>query len=150
MASADNHYRQAQLNFLHLRDLFHPNAHFRADWVVTVCFYCAVHLINGYLAGFQLHPKTHQETERVLNRINKPRHIPISSYAELKNLSHQTRYIGSKDMTYPHIPNVDHQDVTDSLEYLEDILHFIRKHYHLHPKAYPTPTIHFEGKDFFG
>ena len=61
------------------------------DWAATACFYAAIHLIEGYLARFGIHPQTHVERERWIQR--RLPHIR-SNYWRLKRHSLRARYQG--------------------------------------------------------
>ena len=66
------------------------------DWVVTVAFYCALHLVDALLAcdkdsTAQRHPHDHNSRERVLKQ---NRYKAISKhYLPLKNASIIARYL---------------------------------------------------------
>ena len=67
MPSQAAHRRQAEHNrrFLHTFDLASADY---LDWVVTVLFYTALHLIDSYLATHGHHPKSHQERNKYIRR----------------------------------------------------------------------------------
>lgn len=99
MASFTEHINQAKSN---LSMLSHTNKTKNGawDWQVTMCFYVAVHLINGHIAKRQnLHYRSHKQ---VKHAISPYKTIPIGtelsddlykSYVKLQNLSRRSRYL---------------------------------------------------------
>lgn len=63
------------------------------DWVVTIVFYSAVHLVEKELAAFNVttHSKSHVERERNILKIAKFKHI-YTQYHSLYNQSIRSRY----------------------------------------------------------
>ena len=148
MASIDNHFRQAQINFQQLQILLQASPTF--DWVITVSYYAALHLLNGHLASFKLHPVTHQETIKNLRYRNVGINAQLlRNYSELQNFSRDARYIGTLDQDYEEIPNINDQDIFDALEYLESVLEFIKSLYPVHPLLADIPVISYNQRYFF-
>ena len=70
MASFDDHISQAKGNLTFLTGV---NLNFNSnwDWQVTICFYVAVHLMNGHLAKkANLHYRTHNDVKNGINPHN--------------------------------------------------------------------------------
>ena len=59
------------------------------DWGVTACFYAALHLVDGYLARFGIHPENHEEREDWIRLRLRPIR---SAYRVLKRRSIRARY----------------------------------------------------------
>lgn len=71
------------------------------DWQITVCYYTAVHLIDGYLAReANLHFQKHTDVDLAINPMNTlslqklPSEIYLH-YEKLSNLSRRARYLCS-------------------------------------------------------
>ena len=62
-----------------------------ADWIITVYFYIALHLIDAYLATNSIHPPTHHLRDSYIRR--DPRlHVIYGDYRYLEDLSRDARY----------------------------------------------------------
>jgi len=68
------------------------------DWQVTCCFYCALHLVNAYLASKGLQYRKHVDVYDVINpykaaNVHKLPEDIFVSYKALDNLSRRSRYL---------------------------------------------------------
>ncbi len=92
MPSETIHTLQAEHNERLSRGLVLLSPQFM-DWAVTACFYAAIHLVEGYLARFGIHPHTHVEREGWIRR-RLPHIRP--NYWRLKHYSLHARYQGTQ------------------------------------------------------
>lgn len=99
MANFTEHITQAKSN---LGILSHTNKTKNEswDWQVTMCFYTAVHLVNGHIANKQnLHYRSHKQVKNALSPykdINIGTELTedlYKSYVKLQNLSRRSRYL---------------------------------------------------------
>jgi len=87
-----------------------------SDWVVTVYFYTALHLIDAYLATLGKHPPSHHSRDTHIQRVSGLREI-YPDYRDLEDLSRDARYTTRV---------VDQQDIQDSEVSLIAIRNHIR------------------------
>lgn len=119
------------------------------DWQVTVCFYCAVHLINAHLAKTcNLHYRKHTE---VFNAINPYRLSPgkigeneYVAFQSLYNLSRRSRYLVNEKMknrsTAPHFTYEKHFE--KAVRHLDVILGMLKAR---HNASIQSISIHTPG-----
>jgi hypothetical protein len=87
MANRESHIKQWKHNraFLSTISQDYP------DWIVTVCFYVAVHAIDTLLANDGIYPTNHDTRNEVLFKTN--RYLAINRvYIPLYSLSRTVRY----------------------------------------------------------
>jgi len=78
------------------------------DWVVTGIFYSALHYVDGYLATFNIHPRSHSDTSFATGRdtyVNRHLRQIYLSYRDLKQDSIEARY-NMQNFTESQIQNV--------------------------------------------
>ena len=96
MPTVHEHLAQCEHNQAFLDQL--PYADQFPDWVVTVCFYKAVHLIDAFLAanlGVPSHPDQHSERFQRLREAQRAGILPapvFNHYQSLYDLSIAARY----------------------------------------------------------
>jgi hypothetical protein len=96
MPTVREHLAQCEHNQASLDHLLHADQF--PDWVVTVCFYKAVHLIDAFLAanpGPLSHPNKHEARGQALSKAQKAGTLPRSvwiHYQSLWDLSLKARY----------------------------------------------------------
>lgn len=92
MPSADKHFEQYNHNKSLLNSsLFDPNHTSFRDWVITIVFYCAVHLIERELASNSLHSGKHSVRSNAIARFQRLRQIN-PHYNTIYNQSRRARY----------------------------------------------------------
>jgi len=81
------------------------------DWVVTLTFYTALHLVDQVLAQtVNLHPRNHRQRHAAMSQ--QPDLAPIyRDYWELEHQSRRSRYEGARFTTYSGF----HLDVAQTL-----------------------------------
>lgn len=92
MPSTIQHLRQVDHN-KQLLQTFDVNSTEYLDWVVTIAFYTAVHLIEAYFADVrpQIHNTDHQKRQDAMRRVAEFKSI-YNLYRELEEWSRNTRY----------------------------------------------------------
>lgn len=88
------------------------------DWVITVCFYSALHLIDVELARHNEHPRLHTQREPLVKRLLDPQYPGI--FDAFYNLSEQ-----SQKARYYCIP-VGALDAAKARAYLADIRRLLK------------------------
>ena len=102
MASFDEHISKVSHNLNVLKNLNKISN--TADWQVTICYYSAVHLIDGFLAKEgDLHFMKHIDVDDAINPNNQLSLFRLNedvykSYEKLSNLSRLSRYLCSEDI----------------------------------------------------
>jgi hypothetical protein len=91
MPDATAHLRQAHRN-RDLIELLEPANTEYLDWVVTVCFYAAVHLVESWFASKNLHFEAHTQRDDWLGKVKEMRRVVWPRYKELEFYSRQARY----------------------------------------------------------
>jgi len=86
------HRMQAEQNERLARGLVLLSPQF-LDWGVTACFYAAIHLVDSYLARYNIHPRNHTEREELIQRQFRPIR---RDYWRLKHHSIRARYQGAQ------------------------------------------------------
>ena len=87
------------------------------DWAVTMLFYSALHYIDAFLTGKNMHPMNHRVRDEEVERNGTLSYI-YGAYRRLKDLSRAARY---------EIPNFPPEKLTLAKEKLSQIkrhLHF--------------------------
>ncbi len=90
MPSEQDHTRQARHNREFLSTFDRDSTPY-LDWMVTVVFYTALHVIERYLARKGLHPADHTARDAYLRRVRGLKPI-WSDYRRLKDESIRARY----------------------------------------------------------
>ena len=136
MALFPAHLEQARKNIDFLKHI-NDSINDRYDWQVTVCYYVAVHLINGYLADkVNEHFRTHHDVSLAINPFNKGiaavSDKTYTSFRKLQMLSRRSRYL-IKD-SYSGINPEDNcltysVHFSKSIRHLDDIMTFIEATY---------------------
>lgn len=62
-----------------------------ADWSITILFYAALHYIDAFLAGKNLHPLNHENRDDEIERNGSLTDL-YRDYRRLKDLSRAARY----------------------------------------------------------
>ena len=62
-----------------------------ADWAITILFYAALHYIDAFLAGKNLHPLNHDARDKQVEQNGSLTDI-YDDYRRLKDLSRAARY----------------------------------------------------------
>ena len=139
MASFDDHISQAKGNLTFLTGV---NLNFNSnwDWQVTICFYVAVHLMNGHLAKkANLHYRTHNDVKNGINPHNPtavykvPEDIYLA-YCKLEGLSRRARYLCHEEATagtegQTHVTHDKH--FAKAVKNLDKILVYFKDQYRL-------------------
>lgn len=82
------------------------------DWITTICFYSALHIIDMKLAISGKHPRTHTEREKILQNSQEISIKTKQKYKQMSSNSRVARYEKGKIS----------QTITDQmLRYLRDI-----------------------------
>lgn len=81
------------------------------NWIATIAFYAALHLVEGELSKDKLHSKTHSDRGNVVERYAAFRNIR-TQYKNLHDRSIIARYEGS---------NISKKKAEQALEWLKDI-----------------------------
>ncbi len=158
MAAFQEHLKQAKRNLSFLNSI-HTNVPDCTDWQVTTCFYCALHLLNAYLANEQnLHYSTHKEMENALNWANtlsltKLSQDDFTTYQKLRNLSRRSRYLCSES----GVSNIaaqltNEKEFAKSIICLDKLMVFFLKKYKaesLQKTKLKCPTLAGESLKFF-
>lgn len=90
MPTQQKHLQQAQRN----EELYHYLAHVApayTDWQITALFYAALHYIDAYLAGHNVHPSSHEERNGLVAIEGSLRRIYVA-YRDLEDRSRDARY----------------------------------------------------------
>lgn len=137
MADFQAHINQAKSNYQFLKDVNH-SIHHSYDWQVTICFYCAVHLVNAHLAKkVNLHYNTHKEVNNAISfanqfsaaKIDQPTYI---AYIKLRNLSRRSRYL-CKDVDNPAQEAIAHltseKHLIQALKQLDTVIAYFENQY---------------------
>lgn len=136
MADFNEHVNQANKNISFLQEIDSLSDCW--DWKVTVSFYSAVHIINAHLAKFDLHYRSHHDTEDALNPFNLLSATKIDeeeyvAYKSLNNLSRRSRYLCSENKSNKsvskHITFDKH--FSKSIKKLDKLLIYFSKKYKL-------------------
>jgi len=103
MPCSEDHFKQAYSNLNFLAQI-NKNCAGSYDWHVTVSFYAAVHLINGHLARFDMHYRSHEDVANAINPFNdlSPSKLPDEiylAYKKLQGLSRRSRYLVHEEPT---------------------------------------------------
>jgi hypothetical protein len=61
------------------------------DWAITMLFYAALHYVDAYLAGKNMHPLSHDQRDREIES-NGSLSVIYNDYRRLKDLSRAARY----------------------------------------------------------
>jgi hypothetical protein len=62
------------------------------DWLTTMAFYTAVHLVESRLATYHQHSPDHHSREQWMARCSDFRGVIYNNYSELKRQSERARY----------------------------------------------------------
>lgn len=115
MPTTEQHKRQFELNkatIAAVRELNPPPN----DWLVTMAFYAAVHLIEGVIVeNFSKGTGDHQSRKRYINMISKLKPIR-ADYLNLEHYSHDSRYMCRK------FKNSDVDKILESLMKIEKVV----------------------------
>ena len=90
MPGINDHLDQVKHNQRSLR-LLRWLSSFFADWLVTVQFYTALHLVDAYLATKNIHPTYHRLRGQYLFD-DRQLQMVYREYQDLENLSRTARY----------------------------------------------------------
>lgn len=93
------------------------------DWVVTVAFYSALHLVENVINSHGVESKNHVVRKRLIREIPRLRVI-LSSYVELEKESRKSRY---------ELVEINSDNATLAIHYLTAIED------HLRSESQPTP-----------
>ena len=92
-SKAETHQKSADTITEEMADLL--------SWKVVIRFYTALHLLDAYLSTKNIHPESHSERSRELNKnseLSQARGKNFKkAYNRLKSISEQIRY----DVSYP-------------------------------------------------
>jgi hypothetical protein len=91
MSSSQEHTRQAQHN-RNLIDRLDPATTPFLDWVVTITFYAALHLIEAWFAERGRHTRSHEQRDDWMSRAGGLRRDVYRLYKDLEYQSHRARY----------------------------------------------------------
>lgn len=109
MPNQREHNRQYQHNrSLLLTETFDLNSTSYYDWVITIAFYSALHLVDRELAAYW-HPRKHKDRELILTKTLK--HI-APEYKTLEIQSRRARY---------ECANITKKDAERAIKLLEEI-----------------------------
>lgn len=112
MPAKDKHQEQYALNKKLLKNtVFQIDTSEHMDWVITIMFYCAIHLIEKNLANINLHSPTHEIRKSYVFKFGELKSI-AAQYISLEIQSRRARYDCS---------NIKKSDVQTAIEYLEEI-----------------------------
>lgn len=96
MASSLDHLRQWQ----HNRDFLAIIPGKYPDWVVTVAFYSALHVVDAVLSAYQVTTVSHESRNLVLSKTN--RYLKIREcYLPMYTLSRTIRYLANPQQWVP-------------------------------------------------
>lgn len=140
MAKFDDHISQAKRNFTFLEnanntliDCF--------DWQVTVCFYTALHLVNGHLATFGNQFRKHSAVKNAINPENHSLQSKLPedeyvSYITLMSLSRRSRYmVNDKDLGSETAFLIHEIHLAKALRHLDKLVIYFKTKYSL---SFPT------------
>lgn len=159
MANFTEHITQAKHNLevLHQTNKFLNSRAW--DWQVTMCFYTAVHLINGHIAQKQnLHYKSHND---VKNSINPCKSIRIGteltedlykSYVKIQNLSRRSRYLCKDE---EHVSSDDEgcyitfdKHLKKAIHHLDKLMFYISTEYNIDFPKLSIDCIEIKGNSY--
>lgn len=116
MASETDHIRMANRNHAALMHLL-PSIDEFGEWVVTVAFYKAVHVVEAAFANHSgIHSSTHMDREQMLKCV--PYKPLFKDYIALSNVSRIARYLIG-----PHSNFSDYLDSAGIRNLIRDRLH---------------------------
>ena len=81
------------------------------NWIATIAFYSVLHLVEGKLATYNIHSKSHTASENMVNSQRDFRNIR-TKYKTLHTRSIVARYSGE---------NISKDKAMEALQYLKDI-----------------------------
>ena len=99
MASFDEHISQVKRNLSFFKTVNSTENFF--DWQATICFYCAVHLVNSRIAKEAgLHYRSHEDVKNAISPYNTTSICKIDdktnvAYLALEKISRRARYLCS-------------------------------------------------------
>lgn len=136
MASFEEHISQSKKNLQFLESV-NQRITDSFDWQVTVCFYCAIHIINAHIAKkADLHYRSHEDVNKAINPANQlsPTKLDESNYLaymKLQNLSRRARYLchdkPQNRNTDAHLTYDVH--LSKALRHLDKLINFINTEY---------------------
>jgi hypothetical protein len=141
LAQFDEHISQANKNLLFLQ--FINKANFDCyDWQVTVCFYCALHIVNAHLSLHQMQYRKHVDVKDALNpknplSVNKGSALPEKeylAYTKLQSLSRRSRYlVNEKDNNLGSDKAAFTYDIhlQRALRHLNTLINYFKKSYNI-------------------
>jgi len=91
MPTTERHLWQVVRN-RNLLALLDPETTLFLEWVVTVIFYTALHLVEARLAKHNLHMGTHADRDNWIQADGALRYTVWPLYKELEDYSHEARY----------------------------------------------------------
>lgn len=97
MASFDEHIARANSNLAFFQTVNSTGNFF--DWQATVCFYCAVHLVNSRIAKeANLHYRSHEDVKHAISPYNSTSVCKIdektnTAYIALEKIARRARYL---------------------------------------------------------
>ena len=134
MPGHSEHVRQARHNRAFMECVRRTGKY--RDWVVTSCFYCALHFVDAALSTVSVHPNRHEDRNSSLQWLKRSNRKLWSDagykhYRELQTQSRKARY---------SCESISEREVADAIE--EDLTVVVRWAYvHLtrfDSRAYPS------------
>ncbi len=123
MPSTQEHIAKQHNTHLALSELQESqNSLKHADWIVTLAFYRALHAVDSYLAGLEIHPKGHPERNQCVRTRLSGIYL---QYFALYRASRKARY---EAYTYQDRPEDVATLVNDALSIEEEINTLLNAH----------------------
>jgi hypothetical protein len=152
MALFEEHLKQAKSNLSFLERV-NNNLDNYFDWLVTISFYSAVHLINAHVVkSTGHHYRTHEDIDNIISPYNiSPGKLPESeylSYKKLQALARRSRYLISDDykkkeerafFTYE-------KHFSKAIYHLDLVLQYINKQYKINFENFKLRSVDLKGR----
>ncbi|MBA3898684.1 MAG: hypothetical protein H0X62_00505 [Bacteroidetes bacterium] len=137
MASFDEHIIQVKRNLSFFETVNSTERFF--DWQATICFYCAVHLVNSRIAKeADLHYRSHEDVKNAISPYNPTSLCKVDdntniAYLALEKISRRARYLcndsnrdepGKAFLTYD-------KHVARAIRHLNTIMEYFNNQYNL-------------------
>jgi hypothetical protein len=151
VAKFEEHINQAKKNLMTLQSVSQkvPDSW---DWQVTMCYYTAVHLMNGHLAKIaDLHYSTHEKVKNALYLDLSPGKIPdeiYTAYVKLEGLSRRARYLCHEDSASSENHLTYDRHLKKSIQKLDIILDFFKSKYGIDFPVVELDCIELKGKTY--
>lgn len=112
MPDKSKHEKQFKANKILIENpVFDINRTKHSDWLMTIIFYTAVHLVEKELAILEIDSENHVDREKKMHNLSKLKYV-TTKYDVLRQQSQRARYQCAK---------FQKKDLEDALKYLRDI-----------------------------